>query len=164
MFFQKNRVKEFDWNYYLTQFFIPVSINVVSNSKLLEDNLFILQIPRINLEEKVYNMDSSQNYVDYHVQILEGSNIQDDFLFLAAHSGNGRNSYFNRLVELEIGDVIWIDKKTRRECFVVEELFYILKTGYLEYKVEREQGILYLITCSLEYNNKQLVVKARLVD
>lgn len=145
-----------DWN---------LKMEVISGKKKVveEDLLFILDIPRIKLTEKVYTMDSGKNYVDYHVQILEGSNIDKNFLFLAAHSGNGVASYFNRLIELEKGDVIWLDRGYEKVYFVVDSLFYIQKNGYLEYSSLEKENNLYLITCSLEYSDKQLVVKATLV-
>lgn len=138
--------------------------SVVSQRKTMEEEiLFTVHIPRINLERVVYTMDSSKNDVDYNVQILNGSDLGKNFLFLAAHSGVGGASYFNRLVELEVGDIIWIDKGYEKLYFVVETLFYIPKNGYLEYSSLEVKDKLYLITCSLEYSNQQFVVKAMLV-
>ena len=143
-----------------------IPFNAVSgqNKTKEEDVLFTLYIPGINLEEKVYTMDSDKNHVDYHVQILDGSDINKNFLFLAAHSGIGKASYFNRLVELGVGDIIWIDKGYEKKYFMVESLFYITKNGYLEYSTLEIQNKLYLFTCSLEYLDKQYVVIASLVD
>lgn len=138
--------------------------SVIGQRKVGEDILFVVHIPRIDLEKKVYTMDSSKNDVDYNVEILEGSDVDNNILFLAAHSGVGPASYFNRLVELEVGDIIWIDKGDKRECFVVETLFYIPKDGYLEYFLNENYGVLYLITCSLEYLDVQLVVRTTLVQ
>lgn len=128
-----------------------------------EEVLFILNIPRINLREKVYTKDSSLNQVDLHVQILEESNLEKNFFFLAAHSGTSDVSYFNRIVELEKGDLIWLEEGEKRISFVVEDLFSIQKNGYFEYFSDEEQEILYLITCSLENSQEQLVVKSKLV-
>lgn len=141
-----------------------ISFNSVIGYKrdIEEDILFYIYIPKINLKRPVYNIGSNLNNVDYNVQILDGSDISNNLLFLAAHSGGGVASYFDRLVELEIGDIILIDSKDNQRHFVVEELFYIPKSGYLEYSSSDVCNILYLITCSLEYSNRQLVVKANL--
>lgn len=138
--------------------------SIIGQRKKEEDILFVVHIPRIDLEKNVYTIDSSKNDVDYNVQILEGSDVDNNFLFLAAHSGSGLASYFNRLVELEVGDIVWIDKGDKREYFVVETLFYIPKDGYLEYSPNENYGVLYLITCSLEYIDMQLVIKATFVQ
>lgn len=138
--------------------------SVLKTNSYEEDILFVLRIPRINLVEKVYTMNSSLNDVDIHVQILEGSIVDKNFIFLAAHSGNGSNSYFNRLIELKQGEVIYINKSNEEKQFVVESLFYIEKDGYFEYSSLENANILYLITCSLNDNSKQLIVKARLLD
>lgn len=144
---------------------INVYLNIVNTYKReVDDSLFTIYIPRINLENVVYNINSSKNNIDYNIQILNGSNIDDNFLFLAAHSGRGKASYFNRLIELNKGDIIYINKGSYRLCFVVVELFYIDKDGYFEYSSLSLRNELYLITCSLEYLNKQFVVRAILVS
>lgn len=145
---------------------VDIQINsIISKKKNIYDDeiLFTMYIPSINLQENVYTMNSSFNHVDKNIQILEGSNIDNNFLFLAAHSGTGVANYFNQLVELEKGDMILIDNGVKKLYFVVDEYFYIPKSGYLEYPSDEFCDLLYLITCSLEYLDYQLVVKARLV-
>ena len=144
--------------------FINKSVSMMmGGTRENEAVLFILRISRINLVEEVYTMDSSLNNVDLHVQILEGSDIENNSFFLASHSGSGKASYFNRLVELEVGDVIWLEFVDEERAFRVEDKFYIEKDGYFEYSSLESINVLYLITCSLNDSSKQLVVKARLV-
>lgn len=144
---------------------INMNVNLVkANNKIIDEVLFIICIPRINLEEKVYNIDSSKNNVDYNIEILEGSDINNNFLFLAAHSGDGKANYFNRLNELEVGDIIWIFDGNLKKFFVVDDIFYIYKNGYFEYSSFVNNNILYLITCNVDNSFEQLVIKAIMVD
>lgn len=134
---------------------------IIANKKVKDNILFTLYIPRINLEKDVYTIGSSENNVDYNIEILEGSDISKNLLFLASHSGFGNASYFNELVQLEMGDIIWIDKGNEKIYFMVKDIFYIPKKGYFEcFFLENR---LYLITCSLDYLDKQLVVESVLI-
>lgn len=135
---------------------------VINNFDNCEDVLFEIFIPRINLHEKVYNINSSLNNVDYNVEILKSSDFINDLYFLAGHSGGGRASLFDDLFKLEKGDLVFIYYKGRKKVFVVEDLFYIKKDGYFEISYV-EYGFLYLITCSLKYFDKQLIVKSKLI-
>lgn len=128
-----------------------------------EEFLLELYIPRIGLEKKVYTIDSKLNNVDMNVEILKSSNINKNLYFLASHSGGGKASYFDNLIFLEKGDIIWIISDGKRCCFVVQELFYIEKNGFFVTNYGDDGNTLFLITCSLNYVNKQLVVKSTLI-
>ena len=136
-------------------------INIDNNRN---NSLFELYIPRINLRHFVYAIDSSLNDVDYNVEILENSNLENNLFFLAAHSGSGSVSYFDDLVYLEKGDIIWISGYIKRYVFVVEKSFYIQKNGYFEANYNSDGNTLFLITCSLKYVDRQLIVKANLIS
>lgn len=151
--------------------YLPFSNNVLkkeskfvfSKALLKEEVAFLkLYIPRINLEENVYTIDSVLNDVDWHVQILKDSVPTLNVFFLAAHSGRGVASYFNQLVYLENGDLIWLFYHGEWLLYVVTSKFYIQKNGYIETD-EVLENILFLITCSLEYSDKQLVIEADLI-
>lgn len=109
-------------------------------------------------------MDSSFNDVDFHVQILEESKLENFFFLFAGHSGDGMVSYFNDLEYLEEGDIILIFMDDKKIFYVVEKIYYIQKTGKFFAPLENMENMLYLITCSLKYYDKQLIVQARLVD
>lgn len=125
--------------------------------------LFELVIPRIRLRKSVYNIGSSLNNVDKNVEILESSKINKNLFYLASHSGSGDASYFNNLIYLEIGDIIWLYGDNSSLGFVVRDMFYINKNGYFEASYGSDGNVLFLITCSLEYVGKQLIIKADLV-
>lgn len=128
-----------------------------------DEVLFELVIPSINLRKKVYTIGSSLNDVDKNVEILDNSNINMKLFYLASHSGGGVASYFDKLVYLEIGDIVWLYGNDLELGFVVKDIFYISKNGYFEASYGSDGNVLFLITCSLEYVGKQLIVKADLV-
>ena len=147
-----------EYNYQLKN-----NLKIIITKGMVKDNiLFKLYIPRIKLEKDVYTIDSSENNVDYNIEILDGSVIDKNLFFLAAHSGNGNASYFNKLIDLEVGDIIFIEKNNIKKYFVIKDKFYITKNGYFEYFSFENR--LYLITCSLDYLDKQLVVESVLIN
>ena len=101
------------------------------------------------------------NCVDYNIELLDESKIDDNVYFLAGHSGNGDNCYFNRIKELEIGDVIYIYIDDKELVYEVEQIYFIRKNGYMEVD-DINKNVLYLITCS--GYNRQLIVKGVLIN
>lgn len=122
--------------------------------------LLELDIPCISFKDYVYPIDSSLNTVDYHVEILKESKIEENLYYFAAHSGNGKYSYFNHLVDVKIGDVIILNFFDHKLYYIVSDIYLIDKMGYM---ISNEANdALYLITCSLENKKKQLIIQANL--
>lgn len=128
-----------------------------------EEELLLLDIPRIELRRKVYNIGSKNNNVDYNVLLLDSSNIENNLYFIASHSGSSRASYFDNLVYLEIGDLIGLKNNDSIMVFVVKDMYYIDKNGYFDVSYNINGGELFLITCSLNYINRQLIVRTELI-
>ena len=131
--------------------------------RLIEEPVFKLIIPSINLKHNVYNMNSILNDVDRNVSILESSNIKENLFYIASHSGGGDASYFDNIAYLEKGDIIYLNNKKQNLCFVIEEKFYIQKRGSFEAFYSGAGNTLFLITCSLKFIDKQIIIKAKLV-
>ena len=139
-------------------------INDVYLKEVVDDEVLLeIYIPRINLRKFVYNIDSSKNFVDYNVELLRESKLDKNLYFFASHSGGGSGSFFDNLVYLENGDNIWINIDGNSLEYIVDNIFYIDKTVYFDFKYGSSGNKLFLITCSLEYVTKQLVVEAKLV-
>lgn len=128
-----------------------------------EGILFEIDIPRIKMRGNVYNMGSKNNNVDYNIELLDGSNIENDLYFIASHSGSSKASYFDDLVYLSIGDLISLKNDDNIMIFVVRDMYYIDKNGYFNVSYNDEGEELFLITCSLDYINRQLIVRAKLI-
>lgn len=122
--------------------------------------LLELRIPCISFQDYVYPIGSPFNTVDYRVEILKESKIDKNLYYFAAHSGNGKYSYFNRLIELKIGDVIILHLFNRQLYYVVSDIYLIDKKGYMI--SDGRSDTLYLITCSLIDKKKQLIIQANL--
>lgn len=130
--------------------------------KIEQDYFLILEIPCINLNQLIYDINSEQNDVNSHVEILKNSNIYKNLYFFAGHSGNGKVSYFNEIENLRVGDMIFVYLVDKKLSFIVNEIYLIPKKGYLI--VDNDAyNTLFLITCSLAFDNKQLVVQANLM-
>ena len=132
--------------------------NIESNS----DSFLVLEIPKISLRKDIYELGSELNNVDYNVELLKESNLSNNLFFLAGHSGNGRNCFFNDLVSLDIGDKINIYVNHQILVYEVDKIYFIDKTGVMD--VEVKSNRLFLITCSLVYYNKQLVIEGNLIE
>ena len=132
----------------------------ISSSK--RGDLLELTIPCIEFYSKIYDIDLQNNQLKYGVSLLKDSDISKNLYFFAAHSGYGRYSYFNDLVYLRKGDVVFVESFGKKKCYVVDRIYLIDKLGYM--LISRNRDVLYLITCSLKDKNKQLVIEAYLTD
>ena len=126
-----------------------------------EDVFMTLRIPKIHLNCNIYSFDSELNDVSKNVELLQESDVDKNMFFLAGHSGSGRFSYFNDLSLLEIGDVIKISIDNNDFTYVVDDIYFIDKKGYMD--VTFSDNTLFLITCSLIYLDKQLVIRSKLI-
>ena len=89
--------------------------------------------------------------------------MANDLYFIASHSGSSRGSYFDDLIYLEVGDLIKLRSNTCIMIFVVKDMFYIDKSGYFNVSYSVNGGELFLVTCSLDYINRQLIIRAKLI-
>lgn len=154
------QIDEILWNFEV----INLKLDSFFWKKNDEDIFLEINIPRIRLEANVYNINSVFNDVDYNVEILSESNVDENLFFLAGHSGNGAANYFNDLFLLEVGDIIYVIKDNEKINFRVDEIFHIDKNGYFDVSYNVVSDTLFLITCSLNYPGMQMVVKSSLVE
>ena len=133
----------------------------VSNSKM--EIGIKLVISSIDFEMRLYDLDSELNNVDYNVEALRASNYEDRLFYIVGHSGNGDNCYFNKVRDLRLGEYIYIIINEDKFIYRVEDIYYIVKDGYMEIFGEEVNSI-YLITCDIYNNYRQLVIKGVLVN
>ena len=135
---------------------INSNINVENDN---DDNILAtLTIDKINLKENIYNINDKRNNVEEHVTILNKSELNNESsIILAAHSGNGKIAYFNRLDELKENDKIKLSINNKELTYKVKRIEEQDKTGKIEVvKSSNEQLI--LTTCSKNDSSKQLVI------
>lgn len=125
-----------------------------------DDNVGKLIIKKINLENKLFNINSEKNDIDQNVTILKGSIEPDNnnsVMFIAAHSGYGNKAYFKNLDKININDEIILEYKNIKYTYIVIDKWEEKKDGDIEVnKTIKKQ--LVLTTCSTKDKNKQLVI------
>ena len=114
----------------------------------------ILSIPSINLERGIVNIDSEYNSAKYNIELVDEDSNR---IVLASHNGDYYNSYFGKLNDLELGEVIdyYIDSKIYR--YIYSESYSIKKTGEADIYTDRDKKAMVLITCMDENDDAQVV-------
>lgn len=138
-----------------------------NKNDIIEDNSFAtISIPSINLEKVLYDIDSNLNNVNYNIEILKESIMPSEeysHLFLASHSGNNYNAYFNDLPKLKIGDKIYIFYDGIKYTYEINKIFEVDKDGKIEMNGISNIKMLTLITCHIG-TNKQIIVNSYLIN
>lgn len=151
-----------------------IKVNVVSidnentiNNEEANNYLGIISIPKINLEQGFYDIDNPMNNVDKNIELISNSNMPDvenGTLILAAHSGNDRVSYFNKLYKLNIDDEIEIIYNKSKYLYKLIDIYEVEKTGSITLHNINNITSLVLVTCSNFNDNLQVVYISRLVN
>ena len=131
---------------------ISNEIEVKNNNN--DNILATLTIDKINLHENIYDINDKRNNVEEHVTILNNSKLNNESLIiLAAHSGNGKLAYFNRLDELKVR----LSINNKELVYKVKKIEEQDKTGKIEIIKSSEEQLI-LTTCSKNDSSKQLVI------
>ena len=118
-----------------------------------------IRIPKINLDNNLYDIDSKLNTTEKNIQVLKSSdmpNVENGNLILASHSGEASISYFKNLDKLEINDEIIVNYNNINYNYKVSNIYEVAKTGKIGIKRDKNKKTLTLITCKGDF--KQLVV------
>ena len=140
---------------------ISEDVYLYNDIEIESEYLLNLSIPSINFEMNIFDFDNKLNNVDYHVEILKSSDIDNNVYIFAGHSGRGDNCYFNRLKEINVRDNIYIIINDEVLVYEVTNIYKIVKNGYMEvddYLVD----VLFLVSCI--DHNRQLIVKGVLIN
>ena len=151
-----------------------IKVNIVSiynentiNNEGVNNYLGVISIPKINLEQGFYGIDNPMNNVDKNIELISNSNMPDvenGTLILAAHSGNDRVSYFNKLYKLNIDDEIEIIYNKSKYLYKLIDIYEVEKTGSITLHNINNITSLVLVTCSNFNDNLQVVYISRLVN
>lgn len=121
-----------------------------------------LSIPKIELEEPIFEQDSKYNHLDKGIFWYPSSSLEEEQgqMILLSHSGNAKISLFKELDALSIHDKITIFKEDVYYYFVVTDIYQEKKDGQIF--IKKPSGLsLALITCTKNTNDYQTVVIAR---
>lgn len=151
-----------------------IKVNVVSidnentiNNEEVNNYLGVISIPKINLAQGFYDIDNPLNNVDKNIELIGNSNMPDvenGTLILAAHSGNDRVSYFNKLYKLNIDDEIEIIYNKSKYLYKLIDIYEVEKTGSITLHNINNITSLVLVTCSNFNDDLQVVYISRLVN
>lgn len=139
------------------------TVNNNYNTKSKTDNnyLAILNIPKINLYKEFYDYESPLNTVEKNIEVIEKSkmpDIKNGNLILASHSGNSNIAYFKNLDKLKLKDLIFIHYNGKKYKYIVENIYDVKKTGYIEINRNKNKTTLTLITCKKNTNLQTVYV------
>ena len=130
-----------------------------------EEYLGILKIPKINLKEGFYHINSKNNNVSNSVTILKESVLtigSGSIIYLIAHSGTGYLAFFKDLNKLSINDILYLDINNNSYQYVINDIYEVEKNGKIMVNHNIHEDYLVLSTCSDD--NKQLVITSKLIN
>lgn len=147
------------YNYYSKQYKISTNNDIKISNVIDNDYLGYIDIPKINLKKNLFKINSKKNNIEYNVEVLKESIFPDkdnSIIFLAAHSGDGNNAYFNDLKLLNNGDIVIISYNNIVYKYTIIEKKEVIKNGYITGNRKSNNEIV-LTTCS-DSKGKQLII------
>lgn len=120
--------------------------------------LGILTIEKIGLSATVKEGTSNQTLLEYIGHIKETATY-DGNIGLAGHNRGCENSYFARINELEVGDIIKYKTKFYDRTYVVDNIQVIYETDWSLLQ-GTDENKLTLITCIAGKKEQRLCVQA----
>jgi len=118
----------------------------------------LLEIPKIELTKRIYNINDYNNNVNKNI-LLVNDNL--NLIVLASHSGSSPISYFNNLEKLDYDDQIILKINNRKRSYRFFKKEYAEKTGRVKVEVY-PYPVIVLITCSKVNKHYQELYYARL--
>lgn len=122
----------------------------VVNKSYDDESLGILEISKIHLRKKLYEIGSYQNNVNRNIEVLKGSsmpNVLNGNLILAGHNGNTKVGYFRDLHKLILGDEVSVYYDNLNYRYVISKIYDVPKTGSVAIKRDKDKSTITLITC-----------------
>ena len=124
-----------------------------------------LSISKIGLNKALYSINSYNNNVNYNIEINKNSdmpNIIGGNMILEAHSGDNYNSFFRNLYKLDFDDKIDIVFNNYNYKYIIKDIYYTKKNGFIKIKRDYNKSTVTLITCTKDNDSKQTVYIAYL--
>ena len=124
-----------------------------------------IEIERLNINNYIYQLNSEYNHVDKNVTLLHHSVFPDkdnSIVFLAAHSGNSKVSYFNHLNKIKLKENINFYYDDYKYVYQTINITETEKDGDIELNKRAEKQLV-LTTCSTTDKTKQLVIESVLI-
>ncbi len=135
--------------------------NIIYDKKedIWDDSVLgILTIEKIDLSATVKEGTSSDILLSY-IGHIEETATYDGNIGLAGHNRGCKNSYFARLNELEVGDIVKYKTKFYERTFIVDNKKVVYETDWSLLK-STEENKLTMITCITGRKEQRLCVQA----
>ena len=138
--------------------------NIINKEKIIEYDM-ILEIPKINLKKGIFKKNDKKNNIDKNVTILKQSSYpnKNGNIFLIAHSGTSKKSFFKRLNKLNKKDIAYLFYKENKYKYEVSNMYEIEKNNNIILKTDNVNN-LFLITCSQNNKSNYLIVELKKTD
>ena len=131
--------------------------------EIISNTFAFLEIPKINLNQELFPLESKENDVDKNLFLVNNSVFPKENstsnVIIAGHSGNSKISYFKNLYKLALNDELYFFYQGRKYIYKVKKIEYQDKTGTLFLKNDF-LNMLTLITCTNNDNKMQTIYYA----
>ena len=149
-------------NYLIIAFIVSLFLNNYRSIDINQEEYAFLNIPAIQLKEKIFSKYSKYNNLKYGLYLSPFSmEIEEEKaqIIIAAHSGNAKISYFKNLDKLKINDEIKIQTAQNIYLFRVIDIYSDKKDGNVKIKKYNTKS-LSLVTCQKNTNDLHLIISA----
>lgn len=126
----------------------------------------VLEIQKINLKRGVVDSTNKFKSINYAISVDTNSNYPDSMgnFILYAHSGSASYSYFKKLNNLEIDDIIYVYYKGIKYQYRINKKYDIPKNGKAKVISSNSNRYITLITCNPNKDGYQIILIGKLVD
>lgn len=144
---------------------VPTTTQVVVDKK--DNYIGYLSVPDANIKRGFVSLDSKYNSVKYNVMLIEGSTMPDvekGNLILAAHRGNSSVSFFDKLLNVQIGSFAYVTYNNKVYKYELKNTYDEPKDGMLTIRRNADASCLTLITCNKVDKKTQKIFNYELVS
>ena len=118
----------------------------------------VIIIPKINLKQSIVKALDNFSNLDNNLVYYKHINTNDKIIIFG-HSGVGYGTYFNRLDELNLNDILYLYKDNIKYTYQVIKSYKIKETKVDILNEEKNSKKILLITCDKNNNKKRLVIE-----
>lgn len=136
-------------------------IEIKEEVRVEEKEIMTITIPKLNIKNKIFQVNSNLNNIDKNVIIMKGSSMPDQdkgILLIGAHSGVGKYAYFKNLNKINIDDDVIINYNNKSYSYKVTNKYLDKKDGSISFNYLPNSKRLILYTCNPNDKNNFLIV------
>ena len=155
------------YNYYQAQKDEEMVNDYIEKTKIVDEEEIEEEQPEIKKEyQQEINYTAVLEIPSLDISVDEHSNYPDkegNFI-LYAHSGNSNISYFKKLINVNIGDSVYVYYKGVKYNYEITNKYDIEKTGKADVLISNSDKYITLITCNPNRKGYQVVLIGKLLE